>query len=564
MGAKEITELTAAVLVAAASVVALSRWSILRTRCEQAATCLASHPWRCVLVVALLPVAFRLALLPWFSPPKPFIHDEFGHLLVADTLLAGRLANPSHPLAKHFETIYVLQKPAYASKYTVGQGVALAVGRVLTGHPWGGVLLAVAAMSGAITWMLFGCVPPPWAALGGVMAALLHGMNMQWIDRYWGGAFCAFGGALLCGALVRLHRRPSVSLSLLAGGGWAICWLIRPFESLLMLALLWITILCLALRNRNHWKAWAASIGSLLFVLGLAACVTLLHNYRVTGSPLTIPYRLSQKVYGVPQNLILQPTVPEPEHLTLEQHRMYLYQRDAKEYASKHPTQNLVQTLLVIYTFFVGPWWLYPLLIAFFFNDFQTRLAALILICGVLWSSLYSAIFSQYFAAYSCVLVALTVRGLMVLFSLKPFGMRIGQGIAIFLIAGGLFAAVARVPMSRYREERSLFPVVRTEAESELTRRDGPHVAFIRYGPTHTIHAEWVYNTADIDASPIVWCRSGSPEDDLEVMRYYPSRRYWLIDVEGFSARISPYRAVPQPNGSVAPVAQPPVWRYSR
>jgi hypothetical protein len=56
----------------------------------------------------LAPLVVRLAVLPWRPPPEPWVPDEFGHLLVADTLLAGRLANPPHSLWRHLETIYVL------------------------------------------------------------------------------------------------------------------------------------------------------------------------------------------------------------------------------------------------------------------------------------------------------------------------------------------------------------------------------------------------------------------------------------------------------------------------
>ncbi len=125
-----------------------------------------------MLLLALLPVALRLALLPHHPVPSPDIYDEFGHLLVADTLLHFRLANPAHPLHQFFETFFVLQKPTYSSIYPLGQGLALALGRAIFGLPWAGVLLSTAAFCALCYWMLRGWTTPAWALLGGVLAVI--------------------------------------------------------------------------------------------------------------------------------------------------------------------------------------------------------------------------------------------------------------------------------------------------------------------------------------------------------------------------------------------------------
>src|SRR5215813_2730929 len=91
-----------------------------------------AEPQRRAMVLAFLtPIVIRLLMWPVYPTPQPKIHDEFSHLLIADTLLHGRLSNPTHPMWEHLETIHVIFHPTYASKYPVGQGVALAIPQIV-------------------------------------------------------------------------------------------------------------------------------------------------------------------------------------------------------------------------------------------------------------------------------------------------------------------------------------------------------------------------------------------------------------------------------------------------
>src|SRR5438094_6551187 len=109
-----------------------------------------------VAIIGATALALRAAILPVLPIPKPAVHDEFSYLLMADTFAQGRLANPTHPMWIHFETFHVNMVPTYVSKYYPAQGIFLAIGQVVFGHAFWGVLLSSALMCAAICWMLQG------------------------------------------------------------------------------------------------------------------------------------------------------------------------------------------------------------------------------------------------------------------------------------------------------------------------------------------------------------------------------------------------------------------------
>src|SRR5579863_1489506 len=227
-GASDFLELALAAFFLALALVS-------RPWIEPYARKLAPHTGWCMLLLAALPVVLRLAMLPQHSVPSPSIYDEFGHLLVADTLLHFRLANPVHPLHQFFETFFVLQTPSYASIYPIGQGLILAIGWTLFGHPWAGVALSIGALCALCYWMLRAWTTPGWALVGGLLAVIEFGPLSQWMNSYWGGAGAACAGCLVFGALPRLRGNGRAAYAVLLGLGIGLAWLCRPYETIFLL-----------------------------------------------------------------------------------------------------------------------------------------------------------------------------------------------------------------------------------------------------------------------------------------------------------------------------------------
>src|SRR5262249_54750512 len=236
-------------------------------------------------LVGLLALGVSACVALFTSIAEPHVHDEFSYLLAADTFAHGRLSNPTHPMWVHFESFHIIQRPTYMSKYPPAQGLMLALGQLLGGHPIVGVWLSVGFACAAIYWMMLAWLPPRWALWGGVLVVVGLGLSPSWSQSYWGGAVAALGGALVFGALRRMGDGPRRRDALLLGVGVAILANSRPYEGLLVslpaggLLLAWMV--------DKHGPLARGAIGRLvcpiLLVLVCTAGTMGLYNWRVTG-----------------------------------------------------------------------------------------------------------------------------------------------------------------------------------------------------------------------------------------------------------------------------------------
>jgi len=510
-------------------------------------------------LLALLPVVLRLALLGHHPVPSPDVYDEFSHLLVADTLRHFRLANPVHPLHQFFETFFVLQTPAYASIYPLGQGLIMAIGWTVFGTPWAGVILATSAFCSLCYWMLRGWTTPGWALAGGLLAVMEFGPLSQWMNGYWGGSLSAFAGCLVFGALPRLQTESRRRNALLLGIGLAIHLLTRPYETI-FLGLAVLLFFVPPLRKPAEVRRLARIAAIAAIAVAPAIVLTLLQNRAVTGNWITLPYALSQYQYGVPTSLTIQPNPVAHADLTVQQQMDYRMQtsfRPSGGETLRTYLERLEYRVRYYRFFFIPP--LYLALVAFLPLLRQWRFAwvAFTVTLFALGTNFFPAFQVHYVAACTCLFVLMSVAGLERLNRLtiggRPAGAEAARLIFFVCVAHFLFWYTLHIfdtgeislsvrPYETWDSINHTNPERRIAIKTELEKAPGDLMVFVRYAPQHIFQEEWVWNAADIDNARIVWARDLGPEENAKLIAYYPARTALLFEPDAHPMRLTRYR----------------------
>lgn len=515
-----------------------------------------------VAVVGAAALLLRLAVLPLFPIPQPFIPDDFSFLLSADTFASGRLANPSPPMWVHFETIHVTMKPTYASMYFPAQGLVLAAGRLLTGHPWFGMLAMTALMCAAICWMLQAWLPPGWALLGGLLAVLRLGLFSYWINTYSGGAIAAFAGALVLGAMPRFMRGARMRHGMLLALGVILLAISRPYEGLLLCLPVAIVLSRWAFSGKNTPPPRVLMRRAALPVLLIFAAGAWMgyYDYRAFGSPLTPPYKIDRATYAVAPYYVWQSPRPQPVYHSAALRNFYL-KNELPFYNKIHSVSGfLPQTLIKALNsllFFAGIVLLPPLvMLRRVLKDRRVRflvLCLLILMAGML---IEIFLIPHYLAPFTAAFYALGLQAMRHLRQWKPGDQPVGMAltrltITICILMAGLrvYAGPLQIAPPEWPASKWVgfwygpgpFGTSRAQIETRLEHLPGKQLVLVRYSADHEPLNEWVYNTADIDQSKVIWAREMDPSENLELLHYYEDRTVWLVQPDTQPAQLSPY-----------------------
>lgn len=542
-------------------------------RVERVFTRLARRRGLAVAFTGAAALGLRLALLPFCPIPNPFLPNDFSFLLAADTFASGRLTNATPAMWKHFESIHITMQPTYMSMYFPAQGLVLAAGRLLFGHPWFGVLCASALMCAAICWMLQAWLPPTWALLGGLLAVLRLGLFSYWINTYsGGGSVAALGGALLLGALPRFMRNVRLRDAILLAAGAILLATTRPFEGVLLCIPVGAALLRWMLigANRPAGAVLARRLALPVAMMVAAGAWMGWYNYRAFGSAATLPYTVNRATYAMAPYFVWQAQRPEPLYRHAEMRRFY-YVSELNDYAKIHSRSGFVtQTLLKGLTtvmFFAGVALAPPLfMLRRVLLDRRTRF--LVVCVVVLAAGMIIEIFliPHYLAPFTAAFYALGLQGMRHLRVWQPGGEPVGRGIVRLTVMLCVVLAGVRAGAKPLHLKFSEWPVAqwidtwygpgqfggeRARIAKQLEQLPGKQLVIVQYSADHNPFNEWVYNRADIDDAKVIWAQKMDAADDLELMQHYKDRKVWLAQPDAQPAEISPYTPAAQEAASL-------------
>jgi hypothetical protein len=147
---------------------------------------------------------------------------------------------------------------------------------------------------------------------------------------------------------------------------------------------------------------------------------------------------------------------------------------------------------------------------------------------------LESFTFAHYAIAVTITLIALVFRLIWLCYERRWRASSTGTLLAAFLISVLFCGAAGNNVYRVWRDIKEPFPlkVERARVQRELMARDGRQVLFVQYSPDHDTNREWVYNGADIDGSKLIWARDLGPEQDKQLIDYYPGRHFWILNAD--------------------------------
>jgi hypothetical protein len=554
-----------------------------------------SKDWSAILLVGLVggAVAVCFSLVRW---PVPKIHDEFSHLLVADTLLQGRLSNPTPPVWPAFQSEHIVVTPSYASKYPIGNGALFALGRLIAGVPQAGLWLGAFLASAAVVWMVRGVSTLRVSIWAGLMVALHPYLQSVWSQIYVNGWLAMASACLVVGASIRLGRSWNGPVAAVFACGAVGLAMTRQMEGLA--CIIFATPFFLKRFASVSGKWWPEFFPRRIswFLMPGAAGVALLlaHHHAVTGSCWQMPYQLHEKQYAVAPFWIFQ-APKSPEWLDTDSQSPAQF-GNGQEFEADSPdqTEPLVATNMIspsqvpqeirrlqsgwamdcyrdqtsIQGWLSGCWERLRATFEYFglitilaiFGVIQVRRWTKIRLVSLAVFGLFGIstfvpwVFPHYYAPLVPWLIILSVVAIryspIQLEGTQTDPHRTKKQI-MFCLLGLQFVLLSIKAWNMATHPVESWSHRRSAIERALEEQGGKHLVLVRYSRSHNEHNEWVYNRADFDSATVLWARSWHPDYDQQLKDHFgASRKIWVVEPDAEVVEPKSYSPLAKPDES--------------
>ncbi len=236
------------------------------------------------LLAALVFLTTNLISLYVFNR-TPHIHDEAAYNFQAKIFLKGRLYVPS-PCAKEiFDFPHVVNNGRWYSQYPPGFPALLSIGYIFKA-PWIINTLFAAMTIILIFFLGIELFDETVAFLASLLASLSYWFLILSSTMLSHTSHLFFCTVFLL-FYMRFLKRPGLTNSLIAGFGFFMAFLIRPYESVLFAIPPAICLLFLMLKEPKKYLKTALPMA---FMAALSLAALLAYNYGTTGNPFKMGY----------------------------------------------------------------------------------------------------------------------------------------------------------------------------------------------------------------------------------------------------------------------------------
>jgi hypothetical protein len=276
----------------------------------------------------------------------------------------------------------------------------------------------------------------------------------------------------------------------------------------------------------------------------------------VTGKPWVAPYVLYRDTLTMAPHFLFQTPTAEPLYNNQEMRSFYAGWEMNSYLSARHALlRDFWNKLETYWRFYVGPLLTIPLLtLPLLWRSRKTRpflLMALFFSLALVGGVWHNPHYAAPATGLAILIVMLGMRRLRLWrWRQRAVGLCLVRSIpvacAVMLV---IRIVVGQMPAESIEEPTWRWPktggVVRARILKSLEDSGAKHLVFVRYGWTHDPGNEWVYNSADIDSSQVVWARELNADSNARLMRYFSGREVWLVEPDLPSPHLLPYRDAP-------------------